>query len=120
MTEYQIGPHLSELCSKGPSFIPTPSSVNWYALLKDFDNFKRKVRCKVHFYDTSNETELTNDGIKPPIIKSQSNKVAPKCKIPEVETFLSRIEQDIFSNILRKKYKSINISRTEKQALNTE
>ena len=91
-----------------------------HALLKDFDNFKHKVRYKVHFYDTSNETELINDRIKPPIIKSQSNEVAPKCKIPEVETFLSRIEQDIFSNILRKKYKSINISRTEKQALNTE
>ena len=113
MTEYQIGPHLSELCSKGPSFIPTPSSVNWHALLKDFDNFKRKVRCKVHFYDTSNETELTNDGIKPPIIKSQSNKVASKCKISEVEAFLSRIEQNIFSNTLRKKYKS-NINRAEK------
>ena len=41
----------------------------------------------------------------------------PKCKIPEVETFLSRIEQDICSNALQKKYKS-NISRAEKQALN--
>ena len=59
LTEHQINPHLSQRCSKGPSFIPTPSSVNWYALLKDFDNFKHKARCKVHFYDTSNKTELT-------------------------------------------------------------
>ena len=31
LTEHQIDPHLSGLCNKGPSFIPTPSSVNWYA-----------------------------------------------------------------------------------------
>ena len=49
LTEHQIDPYLSELCSKGPSFIPAPSSVNWYALLKDLDNFKHKVRCKGHF-----------------------------------------------------------------------
>ena len=38
-------------------------------------------------------------------------------KISEVETLLSRIEQDILSDTLPKKYKS-NISRAEKQALN--
>ena len=51
LTEHQSDPQLSELCSKGPSFIPTPSAINWYALLKDFDNVKHKVRCKVHFYE---------------------------------------------------------------------
>ena len=51
LTEHQSDPQLSELCSKGPSFIPTPSTINWYALLKDFDNVKHKVRCKVHFYE---------------------------------------------------------------------
>ena len=103
LTEHQIDLQLSEVCSKGPSFIPTSSSVNWYALLKDLDNFKDKVRCKVHFYDTSNETEPTNNGIKLPIIKSQSNKVGQKYKIPEVETFFSRTEQDIFRDNLQKK-----------------
>ena len=61
------------------------------------------MRCKVHFLDTSNETEPTNNGIKPPIIKSQSNKVGQKYKIPEVETFFSRTEQDIFMDNLQKK-----------------
>ena len=103
MTQHQIELHLSELWSKRPSFIQKPSSVNWHVLLKDFDNFKDKLTCKVHFYDTSNETELTKDGIKPPIIKSQSNKVAPKCKIPEEEKLLSRTGQDIFRDTLRKK-----------------
>ena len=103
LTEHQIELHLSELWSKRPSFIQKPSSVNWHVLLKDFDNFKDKLTCKVHFYDTSNETELTKDGIKPPIIKSQSNKVAPKCKIPEEEKLLSRTGQDIFRDTLRKK-----------------
>ena len=111
LTGYQNNSHLLELFSKRPSFIPTPSSDNWYALLKDFDHFKIKIRCKVNFYDTSNKTEVTNDELKPLVIKSQSNKVDRKCKIPQVETFLSRIEQDIFRDTLRKKYKS-NISRS--------
>ena len=66
LTDHQINPHLSELWSKGPSFIRTPSSVYWYASLKDFDNFKHKVRCKAHFYDTSNKTEPTSDRVKTP------------------------------------------------------
>ena len=49
---------LHKLCSKGPSFIPTSSNVNCYALLIDLDNFRYKIRYKVHFYDTSNKTEL--------------------------------------------------------------
>ena len=43
---------------------------------------------------------MTNDEITLPITKSQSKKFAPNCKIHEVETFLSRIEQGIFSNTL--------------------
>ena len=43
------------------------------------DNFKHKVECKVLFYDSSNKTELTNNEIKPSVIKSQNNKVDPKC-----------------------------------------
>ena len=97
--------HLSELWSEGSSLVPTPSCVSWYDLLKSFDNFKHKVICKVHYYDTSNKTEQTNDGIKTPIIKSQGNAVDLKCKIPEVETFLRRIEQEIISDTLKRKYK---------------
>ena len=41
LTEHQIDPHLSELCSKGPSFIPTPSSVNWYAQTSQLSPFHR-------------------------------------------------------------------------------
>ena len=39
LTEHQINPHLFELCSKGPSFIPTPSSVNWYAQTSQLSRF---------------------------------------------------------------------------------
>ena len=81
------------------------------------DNFKHKVICKVHYYDTRNKRELTNDKIKTPIIKNQSDAVALKCKIPEVETFSSRIGQDIINDTLRKKCIS-NISKAKTQALN--
>ena len=117
LPEHQIDPDISEQCSKRPLFMSTPPSVNLYALLKVFDIFKHKIRCKIHFYDTSNETKLSNDGIKPPIIKSQSNTFAPKFKKPKVETFFFRIEQDIFSDTLQINYE-IDISRTEKQPLN--
>ena len=95
----KFDPHLSERCSKGPSFFPTPSSDNWYALLEDFDNFKHKKRCKVYFYKTSNKTELTNDGI-PPIIKSQSNKVAPKYK---KNVFIKNITRYIQQHFIKEK-----------------
>ena len=29
---------------KGPSFIPTPTDINWYSLRRDFDSFVKKLR----------------------------------------------------------------------------
>ena len=48
-------------------------------------------------------TKLNFNETKPPLIQIQINKVAPKCKIPEVKTLLSRMEQDIISETLQKK-----------------
>ena len=86
---------------------------------KEYDNYKHKVRCKLHFYDTSNKTELTKREVKPQSRPNnkQPNKVDPKCKIADVEMLFSKIEQDIYSDNLRIKFKS-NINKAEKQALN--
>ena len=32
------------LLAKGPSFVPTPSDINWYEVRKDFTKFINKVR----------------------------------------------------------------------------
>ena len=37
---------LSDLCSKGPSFVPTP---DWLQLQKDFDKFRNNMRSRVSF-----------------------------------------------------------------------
>ena len=34
------------LLMKGPSFVPTPSDVNWYEMRKDFDKFVNQLRFK--------------------------------------------------------------------------
>lgn len=40
---------LKELCSKGPSFVPTPVNYNWLQLQKDFDSFKNRLRAPYIF-----------------------------------------------------------------------
>ena len=37
---------------KGPSFVPTPTDINWYGVCKDFTNFVNKIR---HFTDVSDQ-----------------------------------------------------------------
>ena len=118
----QVESQLSSICSKGPSFVPTPSSFNWLQVLKDFDTFKHKIRSKAYFH-TRNCNTTTNDSHKdvalifPPYQQKNIESVAPKSKYPEVETFLSKIEQDIFANTLRKNIKP-NLTTEERIALN--
>ena len=40
------------LLKKGPSFIPTPTNINWYDVRKDFTKFINKIR---HFADVSDQ-----------------------------------------------------------------
>ena len=92
---------LSDLCKKGPSFIPTPDSFDWLQLQKDFDRFRNRIRTSVFFFDKpSAPPDTANDvtGIRPP--KKPSSWNAPKAKIREVETFLSNVERDLFSTCL--------------------
>ena len=40
------------LLKKGPSFIPTPTNINWYDVRKDFTKFINKIR---HLADVSDQ-----------------------------------------------------------------
>ena len=40
------------LLKKGPSFIPTPTDINWYDVRKDFTKFINKIR---HFADVNDQ-----------------------------------------------------------------
>ena len=108
---------LTELCKKGPSFIPTPDSFDWLQLQKDFDRFRNRIRASVFFSDKPSTPAYTCDdvtGIRPP--KKPSSWNAPKAKIPEVETFLSNVERDLFSTTTRRKAAD-NLSHEERTAL---
>ena len=102
--EISIG--LSNLCSKGPSFIPTPISFNWLQLLKGFDRFRNVVRARVIFKNKNDNhpgiTITDNQTIGLPPVSNGKSWKSPKCNIPEVEAFLSAVERDLFSNTQRK------------------
>ena len=121
LSNEEIDPNLASLCSKGPSFVPTPSSFNWLQILKDFDNFKHRLRSIAFYHDKNKSSSNSNfngsSDIKPPYVCKPISKVAPQSKFPELETFLSNIEKDIFENTNRRNVKS-NITKEEQIALN--
>ena len=102
------------LCAKGPSFVPTPTSVNWTQLQLDFDNFANKIRREIFF--AKNPPVATNakpvDG--PP--RQPSTWQAPKSNIQDAEAFLKCVERDIFSDTSQKKIRS-NLSKEENDML---
>ena len=105
-----------DLCSKGPSFVPTPISYDWNQLQKDFDLFQSKLRAVVFFANKqSNITEDQGEITNPPWQKSSWK--ASKCNIPELETFLSLVERDLFSDTKRKTVTD-NLDGQERKALN--
>ena len=109
---------LTELCSRGPSFIPTPVSFDWLQMQKDFDKFSKNMRTQVFFANKEKPAALGQKSKFDVPPKTNSNWDPPKSTIPELETFLSLIEREIFSNTKRRKVED-NLSELERKALNT-
>ena len=114
--ERELPSGLSELCQRGPSFIPIPDSYDWLQLQKDFDRFRNRVRSTVFFSSKPQTERVCNDvtGIQPP--RAPSSWKAPKAAIPEVETFLSSVERDLFSSTKRRVVTD-NLKPEERSAL---
>ena len=55
----ELSDGLISLCSKGPSFIPTPNIFDWRQLQIDFDKFKNTLR-KISFFSTIEAGSNTN------------------------------------------------------------
>ena len=49
------------LLKKGPSFVPTPTDINWYEVRKDFTKFTNKIR---HFADSDQQQEPVHPQVK--------------------------------------------------------
>ena len=95
LTDQHIDSALVRLCSKGPSFVPTPTNIDWNDLQKNWLYFKRKVRWK-SFYQGHNKTPRQSEvnPVAAPHVKS--TKEPPPSTIPAIEVFLSSVEKDLF------------------------
>ena len=59
LTLTELSESHKSLLQKGPSFVPTPSDINWYEVWRDFDKFVNQLR-----YRVTHSTEITsNQGI---------------------------------------------------------
>ena len=110
------------LCSKGPSFIPTPKHVDWRSLQVDFDNFSNRIRMIANSYDPKNENKTpdsTNTNTKyddlPPVKRKSRFKV-PKSNIPAIEAYLTAIETAIFKSVRKTPCKD-NLNIDERTAI---
>ena len=113
--ERDLPPGLPALCKRGPSFVPLPESYDYLQLQKDYDRFRNSMRAEVFFSKKEPQAKVQTSELDPP--KPKSKWKPPRCSIPEVETFLNKVEKDLFSNTKRKRVKD-NITVEERTALN--
>ena len=89
----------------GLGFSPTPYFINEADLRRDFNEFSRKMRCKLYF---RNETQGSKEI---PTFQSKSTWNPPKGS-PALELFLNKTEQNLFS-VLPGKAEQFNLAREE-------
>ena len=49
LTSAELSESQKSLFRKEPSFVPTPSDINWYEVRRDFDRFDNQLRYRVTF-----------------------------------------------------------------------
>ena len=79
-------PAFNSLCAKGPSFVPTPTTVNWTQLQLDFDNFANLIRREIYFAKNPHVTTTPKPADGPP--RQPSSWRAPKSNVQDAESFL--------------------------------
>ena len=128
LTSTELSESQKLLLRKGPSFVPTPSDINWYEVRRDFDKFVNQFRYRVtHSTEiTSNQDILaelpTADNINvipnPTRKKSTTSRLyrSKETKCKSLELFIKAMENDLFnpSNIRKPRN---NLNKNEKLAL---
>ena len=110
-----------DLLSKGPSFCPTPSDINWHKCHLDWQAFVDRLRWADFFFDRNESNTFDTPGnnheeLGPFSIKS--DKRAPISKDIALETFLATIENKLF-DIKRARTRPVsNLSKLERTAMN--
>ena len=125
MSTRHVTPSQKSVLAKGPTFVPTPTSVNWLDLRKDFDKFVNQWRYEFKKqrtqhqeqgisgnnelqsapHQTNNKDEENN--FPPQLVKT--NNFAPLYRSNEtdnknLENFIAKIEKDLFNPEMLKKY----------------
>ena len=110
-----------DLFSKGSSFCPTPSDINWNQCHLDWQAFVDRLRWADFFFDRNGSNTFDTPGnnhedLGPFSIKS--NNQAPINKDIALETFLATIENKLF-DIKRARTRPIsNLSKLARTAMN--
>lgn len=120
LTDHALTEGEKSILRKGPSFVPSPTDVDWCSLRKDFDSFVNKLRYQVknNYDNNNNQIQPTPMDSHPPITKSQSsaNYRCQPSKSNALEAFIDAVESNIFSpNKIRKIHS--NITPPERQAM---
>ena len=123
------------LLKKGPSFIPTPTDINWYDVRKDFTNFINTIR---HFADVSGkpvqqkqqkQLEVNSENIvstsinvfppgKPPRVSNDSKQLykSKQSNNSSLDLFIVVTEKEIFNPKNIRKTRN-NLNKDEEVAL---
>ena len=96
---------------KGPSFVPTPTDINWYEVRKDFTKFTNKIR---HLADLDQQQKQVHPQVKSTEPTTNENNFPPGKPPPKanpyqqlyrskpstnnsVELFIKSIEKELFN-----------------------
>ena len=118
MSTRDLTPSHKSVLAKGPTFVSTPTSVNWLDLRKKFDKFVNQLRYEFKkqrtqpqeqgisannelqslWYQISNKEE--NNNLSPPPVKT--NKFPPLYRSNEtdnksLEMFIEKTDKDLFN-----------------------
>ena len=128
LTSTVLSESQKSLLRKRPSFVPTPSDINWYEVRRDFDKFVNQLRYRVtHSTETTSNQEIlaeppTADNINvipnPPRKKSATSRLyrSKETKCQSLELFIEAMENDLFNTSYIQKPRN-NLNKNEKLAL---
>ena len=130
MSNSVLSEEQKSLLKKGPSFVPTPTDINWYEVRKDFTKFTNKIRHladldqqqeQVHPQVKSNEPTTNENNFPPgkPPAKANPYQQLYRSKPStnnSVELFIKSIVKELFKPRNVRKIRN-NLNKEEKLAL---
>ena len=83
------------LLKKGPSFVPSPTDINWYEVRKDFTKFNNKIR---HPADLNHQQEQVHLQVKSNEPSTKKNNFSPGKPPPKAKPFQQLYRSKLSTN----------------------